>query len=165
GDGPWVNPYGVMPAGEVSRPAWMFVDGNRLQEARGGDKPGHDRKALELLQAPDLVVEVVGDEGLHDLVDAVVAGEAQRPRAFGARLARPAGDDLLDRGIFLPFDRADAAVALVALHRLGHLAGGDADAAEQEGAVGAELVGRQVMGADEGVDGMTRREEIGRAHV
>src|SRR5690349_11476896 len=58
-----------------------------------------------------LLVEIVGDEVAHDLVEILVdlEAEAAGPRAVDA--LGPAVADLLDRRIVLPRDLADLAVA------------------------------------------------------
>ncbi len=50
--------------------------------------------------------ELVVDVGLDDFVDAAVGGEAEALGAGGVEAVGPAGDDLLDVGIGLPFDAA-----------------------------------------------------------
>src|SRR5690348_18390949 len=99
-----------------------------------------------------LLVEIVGDEVAHDLVEILVDLEAEPAGPGAVDALGPAVADLLDRRIVLPRDLADLAVAGVLADRLLELPGSDVDAVQQQRAAGPEGLDRQVVQLHEGID-------------
>src|ERR1044072_476567 len=106
--------------------------------AEGGVR---ERSANEAL----LRLQVVFNEELHDLVDIVVAAEAERLGARGREHPRPAADDRLDCWIGLPADAGMGCLAAGAAQRGCHLPDRDREAGELQRSVGSERLARQAQ--------------------
>src|SRR5262245_30088739 len=89
---------------------------------------------------------------IHDFFDVRAVGEAERDRALRRGGLGRGVDGLLQRRVGLEAHFAAAAGGVA------HLLGGDRDAVQQDGALRAEPLPRQVQGADEGLDRAPQRD-------